>query len=141
MRTAAAGAALREGFGASASRLVSGDLPAHRRLEQALARFFGRSAALVFPSGYQTNIGVLTALAGPDDVIVSDALNHASIIDGARLSRARIAVYAHGDVKLAARRLDEARGARRRLPGDRVALQHEWRRSPARAAGRSRQEP
>jgi 8-amino-7-oxononanoate synthase len=113
--TAAADAALREGFGASASRLVSGDLPAHRRLEEALARFFGRPAALVFPSGYQTNIGVLTALAGPDDVIVSDALNHASIIDGCRLSRARIAVYAHKDVDLAARLLGEARGARRRL--------------------------
>jgi 8-amino-7-oxononanoate synthase len=115
LATAGADAALREGFGASASRLVSGDLPAHRRLEQALARFFGRPAALVFPSGYQTNIGVLTALAGPDDVIVSDALNHASIIDGCRLSRARIAVYAHGDAALAARLLHEARGARRRL--------------------------
>jgi 8-amino-7-oxononanoate synthase len=113
--SAAADTAAREGFGASASRLVSGDLPAHRRLEQALARFFGRPAALVFPSGYQTNIGVLTALAGPDDVIVSDALNHASIIDGCRLSRARIAVYPHGDAALAARHLDQARGARRRL--------------------------
>jgi len=112
---AAAEAAMREGFGASASRLVSGDFPAHRRLEQALARFLERPAALVFPSGYQTNIGVLTALAGPDDVIVSDALNHASIIDGCRLSRARIAIYPHRDVDLAARLLDEGRGARRRL--------------------------
>jgi 8-amino-7-oxononanoate synthase len=115
LAAAATESALREGFGASASRLVSGDLPAHRRLEQALARFFGRPAALVFPSGYQTNIGVLTALAGPDDVIVSDALNHASIIDGCRLSRARIAVYSHGDADLAARHLNEARGARRRI--------------------------
>lgn len=115
LASAAAAAVLRDGFGASASRLVSGDLPAHRQLEQGLARFLGRQAALVFPSGYQTNIGVLTALAGPDDVIVSDALNHASIIDGSRLSRARIAVYPHGDVDAAARLLDQARTARRRL--------------------------
>lgn len=115
LAAAAAVAAARDGFGASASRLVSGDLPAHRQLEEALARFLGRQAALVFPSGYQTNIGVLTALAGPDDVIVSDALNHASIIDGCRLSRARIAVYPHRDLDSAARLLDQARTARRRL--------------------------
>jgi 8-amino-7-oxononanoate synthase len=115
LATAAAAAAARDGFGASASRLVSGDLPAHRQLEAALARFFGRQAAIVFPTGYQTNIGVLTALAGPDDVIVSDALNHASIIDGCRLSRARIAVYPHVDPEAAARLLDQARTARRRL--------------------------
>ena len=115
LATAATAAAARDGFGASASRLVSGDLPAHRQLEDALARFFGRQAALVFPSGYQTNIGVLTALAGPDDVIVSDALNHASLIDGCRLARARIAVYPHGDADGAARLLDQARASRRRL--------------------------
>lgn len=111
----AAAAATHDGFGASASRLVSGDLPAHRQLEEALARFVGGQAALVFPSGYQTNIGVLTALAGPEDVIVSDSLNHASIIDGCRLSRARIAVYPHGDAAAAARLLDQAQAARRRL--------------------------
>jgi 8-amino-7-oxononanoate synthase len=115
LATAATAAAAREGFGGSASRLVSGDLPAHRQLERELARFFGRQAALVFPSGYQTNLGVLTALAGPDDVIVSDALNHASIIDGSRLSRARIAVYPHRDAEAAARLLDQGRSARRRL--------------------------
>jgi 8-amino-7-oxononanoate synthase len=115
LTAAATKAAARDGFGASAARLVSGDLPAHRELESALAGFLGRQAALVFPTGYQTNIGVLTALAGPDDVIVSDALNHASIVDGCRLSRARIAVYPHGDAAAAARRLADARGARRRL--------------------------
>ena len=133
LATAAATAAEREGFGASASRLVSGDLPAHRRLEQALARFFDRPAALVFPSGYQTNIGVLTALAGPEDVIVSDALNHASIIDGCRLSRARIAVYPHRNADAATRLLEEARTARRRflvteslfsMDGDAAPLSH-----------------
>jgi 8-amino-7-oxononanoate synthase len=115
LTTAAGAAALREGFGASASRLVSGDLPALRLLEARLAQFLGRQTALVFPSGYQTNLGVMTALAGPEDVIVSDALNHASIIDGCRLSRARIAVYPHRDAPAAARLLGDARGARRRL--------------------------
>ncbi|HEY6476586.1 MAG TPA: aminotransferase class I/II-fold pyridoxal phosphate-dependent enzyme [Polyangia bacterium] len=112
---AATAAAVRDGFGASAARLVSGDLPAHRQLETRLAGFLGREAALAFPSGYQTNLGVLTALAGPEDVIVSDALNHASIVDGCRLSRARIAIYPHADAAAAARLLGEARGARRRL--------------------------
>ncbi|HEX5270020.1 MAG TPA: 8-amino-7-oxononanoate synthase [Gemmataceae bacterium] len=112
---AATKAALEQGFGASAARLVSGDLPAHRELEQVLAAFCTRPAALVFPSGYQTNLGVLAALAGPEDVIVSDALNHASLIDGCRLSRARIAIYPHADARTAAQLLAEARGARRRL--------------------------
>jgi 8-amino-7-oxononanoate synthase len=112
---AAARATARDGFGGSAARLVSGDLPAHRQLEARLASFLGREAALVFPSGYQANLGVLTALAGPEDVIVSDALNHASIVDGCRLSRARIAIYPHGDAEAATRLLAEARGARRRL--------------------------
>jgi 8-amino-7-oxononanoate synthase len=108
-------AAALDGFGASAARLVSGDLPAHRQLEARLAGLLRRQAALVFPTGYQTNLGVLTALAGPEDVIVSDALNHASIVDGCRLSRARIAVYPHADAGAAARLLAEARSARRRL--------------------------
>jgi 8-amino-7-oxononanoate synthase len=112
---AAAEAAHRDGYGSSAARLVSGDLPAHRDLEARLAEFFGRPAALVFPSGYQTNLGVLTALAGPDDLIVSDALNHASLIDGCRLSRARVAVYPHGDVAAAAAALAGGPPSRRRL--------------------------
>ncbi|HXT98359.1 MAG TPA: 8-amino-7-oxononanoate synthase [Polyangia bacterium] len=112
---AAATAASEQGFGASAARLVSGDLPAHRQLEAQLAAFCSRAAALVFPSGYQTNLGILTALAGPEDVIVSDALNHASLIDGCRLSRARVAIYPHADARTAAQLLAEAQGARRRL--------------------------
>jgi 8-amino-7-oxononanoate synthase len=112
---AASIAAAEQGFGSSAARLVSGDLPAHRQLEERLAAYSGRPAALVFPSGYQTNLGVLTALARPDDLIVSDALNHASLIDGCRLSRARVAVYPHRDARAAERLLAEGRAARRRL--------------------------
>ncbi|HEY7372924.1 MAG TPA: 8-amino-7-oxononanoate synthase [Polyangia bacterium] len=112
---AATEAAVRDGFGASASRLVAGDLPAHRELEGALAAFLDRPSSLVFPSGYQTNVGVLTALAGRDDLIVSDALNHASLVDGCRLSRARVEIYPHGDAAAARRLLDAAGPARRRL--------------------------
>jgi 8-amino-7-oxononanoate synthase len=112
---AATATATRDGFGASAARLVSGDLPAHRELEAALSAFLDRPAALVFPTGYQTNLGVLTALAGRDDLIVSDALNHASVIDGCRLSRAQVQVYPHGDAETAARLLSAGGPFRRRL--------------------------
>src|SRR5947209_3361981 len=112
---AAAETAQREGYGASAARLVSGDLPAHRELERRLASFLDRPAALVFPSGYQANLGVVAALAGPDDLIVSDALNHASLIDGCRLSRARVAVFPHANAAAAAAALATASAARRRL--------------------------
>ena len=112
---AAAETAQREGYGASAARLVSGDLPAHRDLEARLAAFLDRPAALIFPSGYQANLGVLGALAGPDDLIVSDALNHASLIDGCRLSRARIAVFPHANAAAAGAVLSAAPTARRRL--------------------------
>jgi len=114
LAAAAAETAALEGYGASASRLVSGDLPALRRLEAALAAHLGRATAVVFPSGYQANMGAITALAGPADLIVSDALNHASLIDGCRLSRARVAVYRHLDLKAADALLDDP-AARRRL--------------------------
>jgi 8-amino-7-oxononanoate synthase len=94
---AASRANLEHGFGAAASRLVSGDLPPHRAFEAAIASYLERPAALLFPSGYQTNLGVLTTLAGPQDLVVSDALNHASLIDGCRLSRATVRVYPHAD--------------------------------------------
>lgn len=84
-------------WGAGASRLVSGELPAHLEAERALAEWLGYEAALLFTSGYAANVGLLAALAGPGDLIVSDALNHASIIDGCRLSGARIAVVPHAD--------------------------------------------
>jgi 8-amino-7-oxononanoate synthase len=103
------------GFGAGAARLVSGDLPPHEDLETALADLVRLPAALLFPTGYQTNLGVLTSLAGPEDLIVSDQFNHASIIDGSRLSRARIAVYAHADADAARRSLATPGSFRRRF--------------------------
>ena len=86
-----------EAAGAGASRLVTGDRPIHARLEEAAAELVGQPAALVFTSGYAANVGLMSALAGPGDLVVSDALNHASIIDGARLSRARVEVVPHLD--------------------------------------------
>lgn len=95
---AAAAAALRWGAGSAASRLVTGDLELHRELEQELATFCRQPAALVFSSGYLANLGVITALASKDTLIVSDAHIHASLIDACRLSRARIEVVPHGDL-------------------------------------------
>jgi 8-amino-7-oxononanoate synthase len=97
LAASAAEASSRSGFGAAASRLVSGDLPEHRALETALASFLQRPSALLFPTGYQANLGVITTLAGRDDLIVSDAYNHASLIDGCRLSRATVRVFPHAD--------------------------------------------
>ncbi|HVX97673.1 MAG TPA: 8-amino-7-oxononanoate synthase [Polyangia bacterium] len=112
---AAQSSATSEGFGAGAARLVTGNLPAHRQLEATIATALRRPAALAFPSGYQANIGAITALAGPPDLVVSDAANHASLIDGCRLSRARIAVYPHADVTSAAAALSQSGSFRRRL--------------------------
>jgi 8-amino-7-oxononanoate synthase len=87
------------GTGAGASRLVVGARPVHRELESALASWKGTEAALLFPTGYMANVGVLTAFgARPDTVIVSDERNHASIIDGAKLARADVEVFPHGDL-------------------------------------------
>jgi 8-amino-7-oxononanoate synthase len=99
VRKAAADAAMRWGVGAGASRLVSGTMTIHRRLEERLAAFKGRQSALLFGSGYLANAGVVAALARPGDVVFSDELNHASIIDGCRLSRADVFVYEHGDAE------------------------------------------
>jgi glycine C-acetyltransferase len=103
------------GCAAGGSRLITGNLACHEALEEELARFFGREAALAFNTGYMANVGVIPALVGPGDVIVSDALNHASIIDGARLARAEVAVFRHGDVGSLAETLAEVRPRARRL--------------------------
>ncbi len=91
-------AAAREyGVGAGASRLISGSMHIHHELEARLARFKRTQACLLFNSGYHANLGVITSLVGDGDAVFSDALNHASLIDGCRLSRAAVAVYPHGD--------------------------------------------
>lgn len=95
---AARAAAAEHGAGGRASRLLGGGSPADRAAERAVADWLGAQDALLFPSGYQANVGLVPALVGPGDLVLSDALNHASLIDGARLSRARIAVFDHGDV-------------------------------------------
>jgi len=95
---AATDALARWGAGATASRLIVGTRPGHDELESELARWKGRDAALVFSSGYTANLGVLGAVGGPDVTVCSDELNHASIIDGCRLSRSPVRVYRHGDV-------------------------------------------
>lgn len=110
VREAAADAAMRWGAGAGGSRLVSGTMTIHRRLEEALAAFKGTEATVLFGSGYLANLGVIGALArladqaGPAGrsgraVVFSDALNHASIIDGCRLARADVFVYDHCDIE------------------------------------------
>ncbi|MCI0423922.1 MAG: 8-amino-7-oxononanoate synthase [Acidobacteria bacterium] len=116
-RVKAAAQAAIEQFHASAasSRLICGNLAIHERLESRLAHFKQREAALVFSSGYLANLGILTALTGENDQVFSDALNHASIVDGCRLSRARIFVYRHLDLNHLESLLRGAPAARRRL--------------------------
>jgi 8-amino-7-oxononanoate synthase len=97
---AAAAEALQEdGVGAAASRLITGTMDAHVEAEAAFAGFLRMPAAALFSSGYAANVGTIQALAGPGDLIFSDALNHASLIDGCRLSRAQVHVYRHRDVE------------------------------------------
>ncbi len=104
------------GCAAGGSRLISGNLSLHDRLEEGIAAHLGTETALVFATGYMANVGLIPALAGPGDVIVSDALNHASIIDGCRLSRAEVRVFAHGDLgRLETELADSARPGRRLL--------------------------
>ncbi len=110
VREAAAEGARRWGVGAGASRLASGTMTVHRRLEERLAGFLRRESALLFGSGLHAAAGVISALARPGDVVFSDALNHASLIDGCRLSRAEVFVYDHGDAEHLAWGLAHAQG-------------------------------
>ncbi len=98
LRDAAQEAAQRYGCSAGASRLISGTMSLHGELEEALAAFKKVPKTLVFNSGYVANLALLTTLVGKGDVIYSDALNHASIVDGCRLSRAQLKVYRHCDI-------------------------------------------
>ena len=112
---AAIEATRRAGVGRGASPLVSGRSHAHVQLEQRLARFERSEAALLFPTGYAANAGVIPALVDKGDAIYGDAKNHASIIDGCRLSRADRHVYPHCDASALAAMLREGRDYRRRL--------------------------
>jgi 8-amino-7-oxononanoate synthase len=98
VREAAAEAAMHWGAGAGASRLISGTMEPHLELEAGLAEFKGYESALLFGSGYLANTGTIAALAGRGEVVFSDELNHASIVDGCRLAKAETFVYRHGDM-------------------------------------------
>jgi 8-amino-7-oxononanoate synthase len=129
---AAAGALGEAGLGAAASRLIAGNHAEHEALEAELAAFHRTEAALLFNSGFQANIGILPALVRRGDLILSDQLNHASLIDGCRLSRAAVEVYPHGDVAVLEHILAARRPAARRalvvtesvfsMDGDRAPL-------------------
>lgn len=108
------------GVGAAASHLISGHMGPHQALEIALAQFVGLPRALYFSNGYAANTGVIPALAGRGDAVFSDALNHACIIDGARLSRAEVQVYRHADSAELARLLDASQAARKLIVSDAV---------------------
>ena len=101
------------GCAAGGSRLINGNLDLHEALEEELATFLGTESALAFNTGYMANVGVIPALVGRGDTLVSDSLNHASIIDGARLSQASVRVFPHGDVDA----LDTILAECARLPG------------------------
>ena len=103
------------GCAAGGSRLISGNGAGHEALEAELAAFFGREAGLAFNTGYMANLGVIQALLGPKDLLVSDALSHASIIDGARLSRAEVRVFPHGDVAALSEILEAGKKTARRV--------------------------
>ena len=113
--SAAAEAAREWGAGSGGARLTTGTQPPHVRLERALADFKACEAAIVYGTGYMANVGAITALVGKGDAILSDELNHASIIDGCRLSGADVFVYRHGDMDDLDRKLSLCREHRRRL--------------------------
>jgi 8-amino-7-oxononanoate synthase len=120
LREAASRAMAEHGFGAGASRLIVGNLNPHRALETRIARWKRTDAALLFNSGYHANVGVISALVGPEDVVFSDALNHASIVDGCRLSKARVVVYPHADLDALRGALGRERGRRRLVVSDSI---------------------
>ncbi|HEY0250339.1 MAG TPA: 8-amino-7-oxononanoate synthase [Kofleriaceae bacterium] len=116
---AAAKLALEEhGVGAAASRLITGNHRLHVALEEAVGEWLRVGAVRSFGSGYAANVGTLGALLGPDDVVFSDELNHASIIDGCRLARAQVVVYPHGDLGFLDGKLRERTGRRRLIASE-----------------------
>jgi len=114
VKTAVAEAATRFGTGAGSARLLGGNLPVHESLEEALARFKQAEAALVFSTGYMANLGVVTALVGPGDLVIGDRFNHASLIDACRLSKATFRLFPHRDTARLAAVLKRHRSQHRR---------------------------
>lgn len=112
---AACQAALQYGCAAASARLISGNYDLYPQLEEQLARFKQTEAALLFSTGYQANLGVISALMGSQDVVFSDALNHASIVDGCRLSRAQVRIFPHNDLITLERLLKQEISTGRRL--------------------------
>lgn len=115
LRGAAKEAIDRYGCGSGASRLISGNMTLHEELEQRLAQFKSTEAALIFNSGFQANVGLLSTLVGEGDVVFSDELNHASIIDGCRLSRAAVEIFPHCDMTRLEQKLKAAPPRARKL--------------------------
>lgn len=115
VKQAVAAAAERYGTGGTSSRLIAGTLDCHRELEEKLAALKQTPAALVFPSGFQTNIGVISTLLAEGDCIIMDRLNHASLWDAAKLSKARVFVYPHGDMNGLEKVLKRSAAYRRKL--------------------------
>jgi 8-amino-7-oxononanoate synthase len=108
-------AAERYGLGSGAAHLLTGHSHYHDELELALAEFTGHEKALLFSSGYQANIGVLDGLMARDDLIIQDKLNHASLLDGARLAASKNVRYAHNDLSALTRRLEHSQDTQRKL--------------------------
>lgn len=103
------------GTGSGGSRLITGNFRLHEELEETIAAFKSTESAILFNTGYMANLGAITALTGQADVIFSDELNHASIIDGCRLSRAKTIIYPHKNAGALEKLLQQAAGHRRRL--------------------------
>ena len=113
LKAAAQASVERYGTSVTASRLLAGSTPQHDDLERRLAALNGHDACLLFSAGYLANLGVMTALTGPGAEVFSDALNHASIIDGCRMARAQVRVYPHGDMATLASLLAASDAARK----------------------------
>lgn len=113
-------AILKWGTSSSSSRLISGNLDLFEIAERKLARFKGLETSLIFPSGYQANVSIISTLMGKEDVIFSDELNHASIIDGCRLSKAKICVYKHNDYEDLIRKIKKEKGKKKLIVSDSV---------------------
>lgn len=115
LREAAKAAIERYGCGSVASRLISGNMALHEELEAKIAALKGTESALVFNSGFQANVGLIPTLVGEGDALFSDSLNHASIIDGCRLSRAKVLIYPHCDLSSLKDELEKASPSGRKL--------------------------